>query len=135
MKKVPKRKKKTFPSEVKYREKNPMVSFRLKREDYKRLKEIVERSGKSIAQFVREIALEVNREESASYTRGYEDGYKKGDNEGYEKGYDEAYGMGFEDGMEKYKIWYYYSICGKRIEMLPNRDDHKAMIEYMRENG
>ena len=81
-------KRKTFPSEVKYRERNPMVSFRFKREEYERLKEIVERSGKSIAQFVREIALGVNKEESASYTRGYEDGRKKG----------------FEDGMEKCKI-------------------------------
>ena len=70
------RKKKTFPSEIRYRKKNPMVSFRLKKEDYDRLKEASERSGKPIAQFVREIALGVSKKESASYKRGFDAGYK-----------------------------------------------------------
>ena len=146
-----KTKKKTFPSEVRYRERNPMVSFRLKREYYDRLKDVVERSGKSMGQFVREIALDVNKEESASYKCGYEDGHKDGYKEGYDRrskvfnlnnpGIEYVSGRkrGREEGYEKakkeYQIWYYCIVCGERIDMLPNGDDHKAMIEYMREDG
>ena len=98
-----KRKRKTFPSEVRYRERNPMVSFRLKREYYDQLKEVVERSDKPIAQFIREIALGVNKEESTSYTRGYEDGDKKANEECVEyfmngEGFDQTYGSGYEEG-------------------------------------
>jgi hypothetical protein len=26
-------------------------------------------------------------------------------------------------------------VCGKRIDMSPNGDDHKAMVSYMKEHG
>ena len=70
------RKRKPFPSEIKYREKNPMVSFRLKKEEYNQLKETSRKRGKPVAQFVREIALGVKEKESASYKRGFNAGYK-----------------------------------------------------------
>jgi hypothetical protein len=70
-----KKKKKTFPSQIKYGKKNPTVSFRLKRVDYENLKTVSEMNGKPIAQFVREIVLGVNDEESGSYNSGYEHGY------------------------------------------------------------
>jgi len=48
-----------------------------------------------------------------------------------EKAWDEGYHRAEKD----YQIWYFCSVCRKRIDMEPNSDSHKAMIGYMKENG
>ena len=42
---------------------------------------------------------------------------------------------GYNQAKEEYQIWYYCAVCGKRIDMEPNTDAHKAMIGYMKQNG
>ena len=42
---------------------------------------------------------------------------------------------GYEQATEKCQIWYYCAVCGKRINVEPNSDSHKAMIGYMKEHG
>jgi hypothetical protein len=46
-----------------------------------------------------------------------------------------AYNNGFEDACEKFRVWYYCSVCGEGIWVEPNSNDHKAMIGYMKEHG
>lgn len=36
---------------------------------------------------------------------------------------------------KKYRIWYYCNVCSGEITMHPNGNDHKALIEYMKEYG
>jgi len=42
---------------------------------------------------------------------------------------------GYDQGKREHQIWYFCAACGKRIDMSPNGNDHKAMIGYMREYG
>ena len=48
---------------------------------------------------------------------------------------DKAWGEGYDQAEKDYQIWYFCNVCGKRMEMSPNDDDHKAMIGYMKEHG
>ena len=41
----------------------------------------------------------------------------------------------YNQAKEEYQIWYYCAVCGKRIDMDPNSDSHKAMIGFMKQNG
>jgi len=42
---------------------------------------------------------------------------------------------GYDQAVEAWQIWYYCAACGERIDMDLNDDDHKAMIDYMKEHG
>lgn len=47
-----KKKTKLFPSQIRYLEKNPVISFRLKKEEKEKLKEIVKDTNTSISEWV-----------------------------------------------------------------------------------
>ena len=70
------------PAKKRYDEKHPTVSFRVSREGYDRLKETLNKQGKTIGQFFRE-ALEIE-----------------------ERNYKEAYWRGFREARERYAILY-----------------------------
>ena len=48
---------------------------------------------------------------------------------------DTAAGEGYNQAMKDYQIWYYCAVCGKRIDIEPNDNAHKAIIGYMKEHG
>ena len=97
---------KKYPSQIKYEKNNPTITFRMKKHEKERIRLMVESSGKSISQLVRENLLQA------------------------EKNYSDAY----EKGKEQHRIWIFCNVCGKAIYILPNSNDHKAIIEYMKEN-
>ena len=43
-----------------------------------------------------------------------------------------ASGEGYNQAEKDYQIWYYCAVCGKRIDINPNSDSHKAMIGYIK---
>ncbi len=47
-----KKKQKLFPSQIRYREKNPVISFRLKKEEKEKLDEIVKDTNTSVSEWV-----------------------------------------------------------------------------------
>ena len=47
-----KRKSKLYPSQIRYLEKNPIVSFRLKKEEREKLRKVVKKSGESVSNWV-----------------------------------------------------------------------------------
>ena len=95
-----------------------MLACRLPKADYDLLKQRLKELNISFATFVKDALgrLEIKMID-----------IDKARNEGLEQGYDEA--------MNDYQIWYYCDVCGERIDMFPNDEDHKAMIQYMREHG
>ena len=105
------------PARIRYEQSHPTVSCRVSRDVYDLLKQRLEDLGVSFADFVKDslglLQLKMPDIEEIKDTA-------------WSKGYDEA-----EEG---YRIWYYCAVCGKRIEMSPNDDDHKAMIGYMKEH-
>jgi len=95
------------------------VSFRLSRDIYDLLKQRLEDlGGVSFADFVKESLglLELKMPD-------------------IEKIKETAWSEAYDQAEKDYQIWYFCSVCGKRIDMSPNDGDHKAMIGYMKEHG
>jgi hypothetical protein len=47
------------------------------------------------------------------------------------KGYQE----GFADAAREYETWGFCSVCGEKMTISPNSDEHKAIIDYLRKIG
>ena len=106
------------PSRIRYEENHPVVSCRISKADYDLLKQRLNERGISFATFVKEALGRLE----AKLTR-----IDKARAEGYEQGYIQA--------TEDNQIWYYCKICQERIDISPNSESHKAIIQYMREKG
>ena len=107
------------PARIRYEQSHPTVSCRLDKDTYTLLQQRLEDlGGVSFADFVKDslglLQLKMPNIEQIK-DRAFEEGYNQAE--------------------EDYQIWYYCAVCGKRIDISPNNDDHKAMIGYMRENG
>ena len=108
-----------FPSQIRYDEKHPTISFRVTTEEYEMIKEMAEQEGETIGVLVREALNKDVKNKTSRYRAGHTTGH----NAGYRK------------AKIEHEIWHYCAICGKRITMLPNDNDHKSMIEMMKEKG
>ena len=107
------------PARVRYEESHPTVSCRLDKDTHDLLQQRLEDlGGISFADFVKDSLglLELKMPDIEEIK---------------EAAYDEVYG----DAKERYQIWYFCSVCGKRIDVPPNSDSHKAMIGFMKEHG
>jgi len=107
------------PSRVRYEQSHPTVSCRLDGDTHDLLKQRLEDlGGIAFADFVKDslgiLQLKMPDVEEIRET---------------------ASGEGYNQATEEYQIWYYCAVCGKRIDMEPNGNDHKAMIGYMKEPG
>ena len=78
-------------------------------------------------------AMEIYEEYKAvkEKTREYNEMLEKIKN----KAWKEGYSKGVVKEMNRWQIWYFCSACGQIMYMLPNRNDHRAMIVYMKEHG
>ncbi len=47
----------------------------------------------------------------------------------------EGIAIGRREGEKKYRIQYYCKVCGGLLDVLPNSNEHKAIINYLRESG
>jgi len=106
------------PARIRYEEAHPTVSCRLDRNTHTLLKQRLEDLGVSFADFVKD-SLGVLK-------------HKMLDVEEMRK---IAWNEGYLQGLEQVKIWYFCAVCGKRVDMSPDGNDHKAMIGYMKEHG
>ena len=107
------------PARTRYEESHPTVSCRLSKDEYDLLKQRLEDlGGVSFADFVKDslglLQLKMPDIEGARET---------------------TWGEGYARGVEDCEIWYFCDVCGKRIDMSPNSESHKAMIGYMKEHG
>lgn len=106
------------PSRARYEQSHPTVSCRVSRDTYILLKQRLEDlGGVSFADFVKDalglLELKMPDIEELKHT---------------------AAGEGYDQAMKDYQIWYYCAVCGKRINIVPNGNDHKAIIGYMEEH-
>jgi hypothetical protein len=107
------------PARIRYEQSHPTVSCRLSRDEYALLKQRLEDlGGISFADFVKDSLglLQLKMPDI---------------DEIEERAWDECYNQAVEDC----QIWFYCAVCGKRIDMEPNTDAHKAMIGFMKEHG
>lgn len=111
-----KRRQGRLPSQKRYDERNPTLSFRLDRDEYNKITALSRRSGTPMRTLVREaVGLLVKQDR---YSQGYKDGRKGG----------------YERAREEFEIQYPCAKCGKMMTMQPGDEDHKAMQRLMKEN-
>ena len=60
---------------------------------------------------------------------------KKTLREAFKEEIDAAYQRGYEKGKQDWQIWYFCNVCGEKLQMRPNDNDHKALIGYMKEHS
>ena len=107
------------PARVRYEQSHPTVSCRLSKDEYELLKQrLDDLGGVSFADFVKD-ALGVLQ------LRIPEAGEMK----------EKARMAGYDQGRREHQIWYFCAVCGKRMNMSPDGNDHKAMIGFMKERG
>ena len=107
------------PARVRYEESHPTMSCRLSKDEYDLLKQrLDDLGGVSFADFVKDSLslLQVKIPETKEIK-------------------EKARRAGYEQGRKDYQIWYYCDTCRQRIDVAPNSECHKAMIDYMKEHG
>lgn len=115
------------PSRIRYELNNPMFSTRIPLDWEEEIKQIMKDMGLSKKEF---IGVDLKKIK-ANYTRVY----KKGFNNGKQEGYDEGEMDGVNDSSERWAIWYFCSICNKKIYIMPNSNSHEAVIQYMKDHS
>ena len=149
-----------YPAQIRYQQRNPMVSFRIPKDEYDQLKEKAKNSRISLAGLVRKRLREASQRKDA-HKEGYEDDFqatkrkleasiKKARERGYEEGSQaanknakkliekvlkEGYDEGVKQTKSRFEITYPCAVCGEMMTMYPNQDDHKAMQELMVQYG
>jgi len=103
------------PARIRYEQSHPTVSCRLDKDTHALLKQRLEDlGGVSFADFVKDSLglLQLKMPDV-----------------------EEIKGEAYDQAKKNYQIWYYCAVCGKRINVEPDSDSHKAMIVYMKEHG
>ena len=85
------------PSKIRYDQSHPTVSFRVKREDYDKMKKLLNQKGQSIADFFKE-ALGIQ-----------------------EESYQKAYDKGYEDAKKEYAVRYRCNVCNEWMEITSDK--------------
>ncbi|UCH72481.1 MAG: hypothetical protein JSW62_02735 [Thermoplasmatales archaeon] len=111
------------PSRIKYEKNNPNWTVRLTLYLFEVLQDFLEKSGLSRRDFIA-IAL---GEQEMDYEKACSDGF----GEGYDFGYDHGHDDGYEKAKKEFRLWHFCYICRKSIDIQPNSDAHKAIIEFM----
>ena len=62
------------PSRIRYERENPIISFRVDRETYEKINALQRKSGKTLAQLVKEALGLLERSTEEAYHRGFEEG-------------------------------------------------------------
>lgn len=108
-----KKKKHQPPSRIKYNQNHPTVSIRVSQELYDQLKELREKSGKSLGDILRE-AL---KKQAPSVKQAWSEGYSRG----------------YKEAEETYKVTYPCNVCGEQL-VVTDTNAKKAIVSYMEEH-
>jgi flagellar biosynthesis/type III secretory pathway protein FliH len=125
---------KSYPSQERYDENNPSVSFRVPKLLLEKLKTMAAREGKTPGQYVRDFLtgkVEERENEASIYQAGYDEGRAKGEEEGYKRGVED----GRSAGREATQIWFPCSVCGKQMHVVPGSELHKEIMQYVKRAG
>jgi len=106
---------KTYPSQKRYQENNPAITFRLKKLEKDKIDKLVDRTGKSISELIRMSLFDPD------------------------KGIFEIFHHGVHEGLdiaaEQANIYFFCSVCGEKITILANSKVHQAIIQFLKQQG
>lgn len=117
---------KKYPSQIRYEENNPSMTFRVKKEEKELIENMAKRAGKSISELVRVALLELEE----NFAETLEDTW----NDGQKYGLDAGKTIGYQKAKNEYEITYPCTICGSSCTLPPNSDCHKAVVQFLKEN-
>ena len=132
-----------YPAQKRYEQNNPTISFRVTREEKQNIGHMATREHTSVSNLVKHFLLKLDKDFSQareeSYNKGYDTGYQKGQeeghNSGYTKGKEDGYDLGslkgYIKGNKDWAIWINCAKCGNPVQVVPNSDVHKRVIERM----
>jgi hypothetical protein len=115
---------KKYPSQIRYEERNPAITFRMKKEEKERIVQMATKSGKSVSELVRIALLGLEKDFNGSLKDEFYKGYNVG-----KKTYDE---VGYQRGKNDWAIWVYCDKCHKAIIIERDSEEHKRVIDRMR---
>jgi len=118
---------KKFPSQIRYEENNPTITFRVKKEEKELIEVLAKDAGKSISTLVRMALLDVQKE----FTEALCEMWNKGEDDGFDKGNK----WGYQKAKQEYEITYPCSICGELCYIHPNSDCHKDVMQFLKKEG
>ena len=106
---------KKYPSQKKYEAENPAITIRLKKREKEQIKEMAEKTEKSVSELVRMALLDLEIDFSNAIA--------------------EAEKRGYEKAKDDYGIFFPCKICGGLEYILPNSPCHEAVVEFLKERG
>ena len=89
---------KLYPAQIRYQQRNPMISFRICKAEYDKLQEGAKKSGVSLAGFVRKTLRESSNVKDA-HEKGYQEGFETAKKK-FEGSIKEARERGYDDGFQ-----------------------------------
>lgn len=125
-------KRKKFPSQIKYEENNPSISFRMKKKEKEKIRQMAKKSGISISELVRVSLLDLEKDFSEIYNKSNKEGYDQGRKDGFKEGIEKGNTDGYNNGMNSWAIWINCWKCGKPFFIIPNSKEHKKVIDEMK---
>lgn len=98
---------------------NPAVTFRISREDRRRLDDLRVKTGKSLGQLLRETLGIAERDEEATYHVAW--------NEGYDAGHVD----GVSETEKRYALYVRCCVCNKPFLVEPNSPCHQVVVNEL----
>ena len=99
---------KLYPYQIRYLKENPTITFRMKKDEKERIKQMANKSGKSVSELVRIALLDL------------------------EENFSETYNNSYTKGMNDWSIWCFCWKCNKSIYIKPRSEEHNKIIERMK---
>ena len=121
------KKKKKFPSQIKYEKEHPLISFRVKRDEYEKIQQLADKSRKSKSVLVRMVLLGLEKDFSATYKSIQETKKQELKDIWYKKGHD----VGYTESKNDWTIRVKCRGCKKEAYIQPNSYEHKKIQKIM----
>ena len=112
-----------------------MSLIRIQADENLDLDEACNRAAELIESNSKKFKEAIKRESNRIYKSRFMTEINKAKDTWYSKGYKEGDFIGSTLSKAKHQVWYYCAICGERIDISPDSESHKDIIEYMRERG
>ena len=106
---------KKYPSQIRYEENNPTITFRVTKAEKELIERIAKLSKRSVSTLVRIKLLDLGKEITSINNQLKNDADKQ--------------------AKEKYALLYPCSICGLMLTIRPNSKCHNDIKQYLKENG
>lgn len=117
-----------YPSQKRYDEKRPLMSFRIDKELKDKIEHIAAESGRSKSELITNAVFGFEQHFHNLKKTVYEQGFEEGKTKGRDIGYLEGYAHGKQEWVICVNCWR----CKKPVEIVPNSRQHDRIREELK---